>query len=141
MHQLQINETLLRIKVFVAPILQARFDLIRREVRGAVRRRQSERLQAARVHRVDDDRRTIGEVCQVLQRIEDAVAALRRVGESVGLARAARRGFVTRPVIENLKAIRDQDDGLAPRQFPQAAHDEVERAERANREEVFAEGV
>jgi hypothetical protein len=117
----QVIEPVLRFEVEAAAVAQDALKLIERVTRSVVSRRQAERLQAARVHRVDDDRRTIGEVSQTAQSFEDAVAAP--------------------TAIEDRETFGKQHDRFAPRQIPETAHDIVERAERADGEKLFTKLV
>ena len=70
---------------------------------------------------VEDYRCAIGKVCEVIERLMNAIDALFAVVDS--------------------QRIRKQDDGFAARQLFQSAHDEIERAERADRKYFLAKAV
>ena len=114
-------EARLRVEVFAAAPVHLLYDLLRRHPRSAVGGGQSEIGQAARVERVEDDRRAVGLIDESAQLIQHARAAA---------------GVVP---VKYLEAAGEEHDRLAARQLAHPAHDEVERAERADRVHLRAE--
>src|ERR1044072_7819085 len=90
---------------------------------GHVGGRRARRLEAARVHRVDDDRGAVGLVYQVTHRREHTLVTVLPVGV----------------LVEDGDAVGEENDGLVAGKLLQATHDEVERAERADGGERVAE--
>src|SRR5207237_3992129 len=116
----EIVEAVLRLEVARRAVVNRRAYLLPVAPLEIVLRRGRQRGQAARVHRVDDYRGAVGEIDQAAHGFEHALA--------LGVA------------LENGDAVREEDRGLTTGQLAQAFDDEVERAECADRENLFAVG-